>query len=111
MYPPSRDISRATGISLSNDGKLNSCGALHLTHSTMRGSVFAIGSVQSEEYEDAIDPVLPSWVFDSVCIEDVYQQAVDVDCGLFVLGVITHSEMLLEAGFLLIVDVITEQFH
>jgi hypothetical protein len=73
--------------------------------------IFSIGSVQLEKYEDAIDPVLPSWVFDAVGVEYVYQQAVDVECGLFVLGVITHSEVLLEAGFLLIVDVITEQFH
>lgn len=70
--------------------------------------IFSIGSVQFEEYEDAIDPVLPSWVFDAVCFEDVYHQAVDVDGGLFVLGVVTHCEMLLEVGFLLIVDVVTE---
>ena len=73
--------------------------------------IFSIGSVQFEEYEDAIDPVLPSWVFDAVWVEYVYHQAVDVDCGLFVLGVITHCEVLLEPRLLLIVDVITEQFH
>jgi hypothetical protein len=73
--------------------------------------IFSIGSVQFEEYEDAIDPVLPSWVFDAVRVEYIYHQAMDVDCGLFVLGVVTHCEVLLEAGFLFIVDVITEQFH
>jgi hypothetical protein len=70
--------------------------------------IFSIGSVQFKEYEDAIDPVLPSWVFDSICFEYVYHQAVYVGCGLFVLGVVTHFEVLLEAGLLLIVDVITE---
>lgn len=70
--------------------------------------IFSIGSVQSKEYEDAIDPVLPSWVFDAVRVEYVYYQAVDVDGGLFVLGIITHCEVLLEPCFLFIVDVITE---